>query len=328
MRGTPNLVKGIFKILMNKTKIIFMGTIDFSATVLAGLLADQRYEVIGVTTQPDRKVGRKQVLTSTPVKELALQHDIPVFQPEKLTGSKEMEELMTLGADGIITAAFGQFLSTRLLNSVKFAVNVHGSLLPWGRGGAPIQRAIMAGHKELGVTIIEMVKQMDAGRMLAQRGIPCLPEDNSASMFDKLAVVGRDLLLDSLPDYLSGSLVPVAQDETKVVITPNIAPEEELIDWSHPAAEIWNQIRGLAPQPAAYTLLNGQRFKIFQAKAVETNGEAGKVVLRDKKQLQIASGEGALELVEVQPFGKGKMSIGDFLNGVGRNLKIGDKFGQ
>ncbi|GAB2024020.1 methionyl-tRNA formyltransferase [Lactovum odontotermitis] len=314
-----------------KTKIIFMGTIDFSATVLAGLLSDARYEVIAVTTQPDRKVGRKQVLTPTAVKELALQHDIPVYQPAKLSGSDELAQLMNLDADGIITAAFGQFLPTKLLNAVKFAVNVHGSLLPWGRGGAPIQRAIMAGHKEIGVTIIEMVKEMDAGKMLAQRSIPCLPEDNAGTMFDKLADLGRDLLLECLPDYLSGDLVPTAQDQTKVVITPNIAPEEEMIDWTRSATQIWNQIRGLAPLPGAYTLLNGARFKIYQAGLVEpeTRGSAaGEVVLRDKKHLQIAAGEGALEIFEVQPFGKGKMPVSDFLNGVGRELKAGDQFGQ
>ncbi|MDR2976734.1 MAG: methionyl-tRNA formyltransferase [Streptococcaceae bacterium] len=313
---------------MNKTKIIFMGTIDFSATVLMGLLKDERYEVIAVTTQPDRKVGRKQLLTPTPVKELALQHGIPVYQPEKLSGSDEMTKLMSLGADGIVTAAFGQFLSTKLINSVKFAVNVHGSLLPWGRGGAPIQRAIMAGHQEIGVTIIEMVKEMDAGKMLAQRKIPCLPEDNAGSMFDKLAIVGRDLLLDCLPDYLSGKLVPIAQDEAKVVITPNIAPEEEVIDWTRSAADIVNQIRGLSPQPGAYTFLNGSRFKIYQAEIIEGKTGSGVVAFRDKKHLQIGTGKGLLGLKEVQPFGKGKMSAADFLNGIGRELKTGDQFGN
>ncbi|MDR0299629.1 MAG: methionyl-tRNA formyltransferase [Streptococcaceae bacterium] len=320
-----------------KTKIIFMGTINFSATVLAGLLADERYEIIAVTTQPDRKVGRKQLLTATPVKELALQQRIPVYQPEKLSGSDEMAELMQLGADGIVTAAFGQFLPTKLLNSVKFAVNVHGSLLPWGRGGAPIQRALMAGYNEIGVTIIEMVKAMDAGRMLGQRAIPALPEDNSGTMFEKLAVLGRDLLLECLPGYLDGSLIPEVQDEEKVVITPNIAADEEIIDWEKSAVEINNLIRGLSPAPAAYTFLNGQRFKIYEAKVVgdsdgdeiqKQTAQVGEIIERTKKSLKIATAKGLLELKKIQPFGKAQMSVADFLNGVGRDLKIGDKFGN
>jgi len=306
-----------------------MGTIDFSATVLAGLLEQTEYEVIAVVTQPDRRVGRKQVLTPTVVKELAISHGIRVFTPEKLAGSEELAELMALGADGIVTAAFGQFLPVKLLNSVKFAVNVHGSLLPWGRGGAPIQRAIMAGHQELGVTIIEMVKAMDAGRMLAQRALRLEDSDNAGTMFEKLAIVGRDLLLDCLPDYLSGRLEPVPQDETKVTVTPNIVPEEEVIDWIGSATEIWNQIRGLAPAPGAYTTLNGQRFKIYEAKPSGTDATAaGEVIARDKKTLEIGTGAGSLKLLSVQPFGKARMSITDYLNGVGRDLKVGDKFGD
>ncbi|MBB5887466.1 methionyl-tRNA formyltransferase [Lactovum miscens] len=309
-------------------KIIFMGTIDFSATVLAGLLTDGRYEVLAVCTQPDRKIGRKQILTSTPVKELALKYEIPVYQPEKLSRSEEMTEMMRLGAEGIVTAAFGQFLPSKLLDSVKFAVNVHGSLLPWGRGGAPIQRAIMAGHKEIGVTIIEMVKAMDAGRMLGQKSIPVLDNDNAGSMFEKLAIVGRDLLLEVLPNYLSGDLIPEVQDENQVVITPNIAPEEEIIDWTKSATEILNLVRGLAPAPGAYTLLNGQRFKIYDASVVEGKGAPGELVDKTKTSVKIGTGKGLLELKKVQPFGKTQMSVIDYLNGVGRELKVGDKFGK
>lgn len=310
------------------TKIIFMGTIGFSATVLAGLLLDSRYEVIAVCTQPDRKVGRKQILTPTPVKELAEQYHLPVYQPEKLSGSEEMLELMNLGADGIVTAAFGQFLPGKLLDSVKFAVNVHGSLLPWGRGGAPIQRAIMAGHKEIGVTIIEMERAMDAGRMLGQRSLPILDEDNAGSLFEKLAIVGRDLLLEVLPTYLSGELIPVAQKESEVVITPNISAEEEKIDWTRTADEIFNQIRGLAPSPGAYTLFQGQRFKIYAATITAGQASPAELVERSKKSLKIGTGSGLLELRRVQPFGKAPMSVADYLNGVGREIKVGDKFGE
>ena len=318
---------------MTKTKIIFMGTPDFAATVLEGLLRDESYDIVAVVTQPDRKVGRKQQLQATPVKTLALAHDLLVLQPEKLSGSEEMQALMALGADGagIVTAAFGQFLPGKLLDSVKFAVNVHGSLLPWGRGGAPIQRAIMAGYSEIGVTLIEMLRKMDAGRMLAQAGIPCLPEDNTDSMFAKLAVVGRDLLLENLPKYLAGQLELLEQDESKVVITPNIAPEEEIIDWTQPAETIFNQIRGLSSQPGAHTLLDNQRFKIYKSKLSDTSdklGQPGQIIAKTKKSLTVAAGTGSLDLLEVQPAGKPKMDITSFLNGLGQKLKVGDAFGK
>ena len=177
------------------TNIIFMGTPDFSATVLEGLLADKAYNILAVVTQPDRAVGRKKEIKMTPVKEVALAHNLPVYQPEKLSGSEEMAELMTLGADGIVTAAFGQFLPTKLLDSVDFAVNVHASLLPKYRGGAPIHYAIINGDKEAGVTIMEMVKGMDAGDMIAKDATSITDEDNVGTMFDKLAILGRDLLL-------------------------------------------------------------------------------------------------------------------------------------
>ena len=317
---------------MTKAKIIFMGTPDFAATVLQGLIDTQAYEIQAVVTQPDRKVGRKQQIRMTPVKELALAHDLPVYQPEKLSGSPEMQILMALGADGagIVTAAFGQFLPGKLLDSVKFAVNVHGSLLPWGRGGAPIQRAIMAGHTEIGVTLIEMVRKMDAGRMLAQAGIPCEPSDNTDSMFEKLAILGRDLLLENLPKYLDGQIELIEQDEEKAVITPNIAPEEEIIDWTRSATEIFNQIRGLSSNPGAHTSWNGGNFKIYASQISENEnaGQAGQVVAKTKKALTIATGKGTLDLLEVQPAGKPKMPIQSFLNGLGQKVKVGDKFGQ
>ena len=181
------------------TNIIFMGTPDFSATVLKGLLESKQYEILAVVTQPDRAVGRKKEIRMTPVKELALDYGLPIYQPEKLSKSAELDSLMNLNADGIVTAAFGQFLPSKLLDSVNFAVNVHASLLPKYRGGAPIHYAIINGDKEAGVTIMEMVKEMDAGDMIARRAIPIEETDNVGTMFEKLALVGRDLLLDTLP---------------------------------------------------------------------------------------------------------------------------------
>ncbi|MFP9086130.1 methionyl-tRNA formyltransferase [Streptococcus equi] len=310
------------------TRLIFMGTPQFSATVLQGLLENPAYDILAVVTQPDRAVGRKKEITMTPVKELALAHQLPIFQPEKLSGSQELADIMALGADGIVTAAFGQFLPTVLLDSVTFAVNVHASLLPKYRGGAPIHYAIINGDKEAGVTIMEMVKEMDAGDMVSSASLPILDTDNVGTMFDKLAILGRDLLLKTLPDYLSGNLKPVPQDHSQATFSPNLSAEEERLDWSKPAREVFNHIRGMNPWPVAHTLLDGQRFKIYEAELAEGSGKAGQIIAKTKKALVVAAGEGALSLKLVQPAGKPKMPIVDFLNGVGRGLEVGDVLGK
>ena len=310
------------------TKLVFMGTPAFSATVLEGLLTDERYDIVAVVTQPDRAVGRKKEIRMTPVKEVALAHDLSIYQPEKLSGSEEMAQLMALGADGIVTAAYGQFLPSKLLDSMDFAVNVHASLLPKYRGGAPIHYAIINGDAEAGVTIMEMVKEMDAGDMIAARSLPILDEDNVGTLFEKLAVLGRDLLLDTLPAYLAGEIKPSPQDPSLVTFSPNILPEEEVLDWTKTNRQVFNQIRGMNPWPVAHTLLNGQRFKVYEAELCEGNGNPGEVIALTKKELLVAAGEGALSLKVVQPAGKPKMSITDFLNGAGRQLKVGDHFGN
>lgn len=310
------------------TKLIFMGTPDFAATVLEGLLDDPNYDVLAVVTQPDRAVGRRKEIKMTPVKEIALAHNLPVYQPEKMSGSDEMAELMTLGADGIVTAAFGQFLPTKLLDSVDFAVNVHASLLPKYRGGAPIHYAIINGDKEAGVTIMEMVKKMDAGDMIAKASTPITDEDNVGTMFEKLAVIGRDLLLKTLPDYIAGNIKPELQDESKATFSPNITSEEERIDWNKSAREVFNHIRGLYPWPVAHTLLDGKRFKIYEASLAEGQGQPGQIIEKGKKTLVVATGDGAISLKTVQPAGKPRMSVVDFLNGVGRKLEVGDLIGE
>nr|WP_039693374.1 methionyl-tRNA formyltransferase [Streptococcus gallolyticus] len=310
------------------TKLIFMGTPDFSAAVLKGLLDDSNYDVLAVVTQPDRAVGRKKEIKMTPVKEVALAHNLPVYQPEKMSGSEEMAELMTLGADGIVTAAFGQFLPTKLLDSVDFAVNVHASLLPKYRGGAPIHYAIINGEEEAGVTIMEMVKKMDAGDMIAKASTPITDDDNVGTMFEKLAVIGRDLLLRTLPDYIAGNIKPEPQDESKATFSPNITPEEERIDWNKSARDVFNHIRGLYPWPVAHTLLDGKRFKIYEATLAEGHGRPGEIIEKGKKSLVVATGDGAISLKTVQPAGKPRMSVVDFLNGVGRKLEVGDLIGE
>lgn len=310
------------------TKVIFMGTPAFAATVLQGILEDERYQVLAVVTQPDRAVGRKKVLQMTPVKEVALAHELPVYQPEKLSGSAELDALMALGADGIVTAAFGQFLPVKLLDSVDFAVNVHASLLPKYRGGAPIHYALINGDERAGVTLMEMVKEMDAGDMIAKDSIVIEETDNVGTLFEKLALVGRDLLLNNLPAYLAGELTPTPQNPEEVTFSPNIQPEEERLDWNQTARELFNHIRGMYPWPVAHTHWKGERFKIYEAVAVDGTGQVGQVIVKNKKELVIATGQGALSLKTVQPAGKPKMPITDFLNGAGREIEVGEQFGQ
>lgn len=309
------------------TKLIFMGTPDFSASVLKGLLANPAYQILAVVTQPDRAVGRKKEIKVTPVKAVALEHGLPVYQPERLSKSQELEDLMALGADGIVTAAFGQFLPSRLLDAHEFALNVHASLLPKYRGGAPIHYALINGDAETGVTIMEMVKEMDAGDMVAKASLPITDQDNVGSLFEKLAILGRDLLLESLPAYLSGDLKPVPQDPSQVSFSPNISPDQEVLDWNKSSRQLFNQIRGMYPWPVAHTYLKEGRFKIYEAELADGEGTPGQVLVKTKKDLVIATGQGALALKIVQPAGKPKMSVQDFLNGLGREIEVGDFFG-
>ncbi|MGL4643630.1 MAG: methionyl-tRNA formyltransferase, partial [Vagococcus fluvialis] len=235
------------------TKIIFMGTPGFSVPILNGLVAEG-YDVLRVVTQPDRPVGRKKVLTPPPVKEAALKHGIKVLQPEKISGSPEMEEIISLNPDLIVTAAFGQFLSENLLKAPKLgAINVHASLLPKYRGGAPVHYSIIKGDSETGVTIMRMVKKMDAGDMLSQKAIPISKTDDVGSMFDKLSLLGKDMLLEMLPEFIAGNIKEIPQDETLVTYSPNITREEEQIDWNKTSELIDCQVRGMRPWPVAFT---------------------------------------------------------------------------
>ena len=204
------------------TKIIFMGTQGFSVPILDGLV-EAGYEVLRVVTQPDRPVGRKKVLTPPPVKEAALKHNIKVLQPEKISGSAEMDEIMTLGADLIVTAPFGQFLPESLLESPRLgAINVHASLLPKYRGGAPVHYSIINGDDKTGVTIMRMIKKMDAGAILTQESLPIEKTDDVGSMFEKLSLLGKKMLLEMLPDFLEGKIKDTPQEESQVTYSPNI----------------------------------------------------------------------------------------------------------
>ncbi len=309
------------------TSIIFMGTPDFSVPVLKGLV-EKGYEVKAVVTQPDKKVGRKQKITKTPAKIAAEELDIPVYQPVKLSGSSELDELIAMNADFIVTAAYGQFLPTKFLNSAKIAaVNVHGSLLPKYRGGAPIQYSLINGDKETGITIMEMVKKMDAGDIYAQQAIEIEPEDTAGSLFEKLSYLGRDLLLETLPKISDGSVQKVAQDEEKVVFSPNITKDQERITSKMTAKEANNLLRGLNPDPGAYMMVNGKRFKVWKAEVADesTDLEAGSLV-ENKGRFAISfANNTVLNLLEVQPAGKKKMPIQSFLNGQASKFTVGEK---
>ncbi|MGX4763313.1 methionyl-tRNA formyltransferase [Holzapfeliella sp. JNUCC 72] len=308
--------------------IIFMGTPQFSVPILKGLNEADEYEVKAVVTQPDKKLGRKRQLTPTPVKAYATEAGLPVFQPEKLSQSDELAELIQLQADFIVTAAYGQFLPTSFLNSVNIAaVNVHGSLLPKYRGGAPIQYALKNGDKKTGVTIMEMVKEMDAGDMYSQEAITIEDTDNSATIFDKLSYLGRDLLLKTLPEIVKNPTNKTPQKTEEVTFSPTISKEEAQISQSLTATEAHNLIRALNPNPGAFLYINGVRTKIWQSHVLDekTDYQSGVLVDNNKRFCLSFSDNSVLEIDEIQPMGKPRMKISDYLNGHGRNLKIGEK---
>ena len=311
------------------TKIVFMGTPAFSVPILDGLVAEG-YDVIRVVTQPDRPVGRKRVLTPPPVKEAALKHQIPVLQPEKISGSSEMEEIISLEPDLIVTAAFGQFLPESLLEAPKFgAVNVHASLLPKYRGGAPVHYSIINGDDETGVTIMRMVKKMDAGAILIQESLPIEASDDVGSMFDKLSLLGKKMLIAMLPDLLAGKVTETPQDESKVTYSPNITREEEQIDWQKTNTLIDCQVRGMRPWPVAFTTYEKARIKLWSVTPVSetTTKKPGTIIAINKKNFLVACGEGTvLQINELQPAGKGKLKAGEYLNGVGRTMEVGHHF--
>lgn len=310
------------------TSVVFMGTPAFAAPILEGLIQANDYEVLAVVTQPDRPVGRKRILTPSPVKEVALKHGIEVLQPQKLSGSEEMQRVISLAPDLIVTAAFGQFLPTKLIAAARVgAVNVHGSLLPKYRGGAPVQYAIMNGDQETGVTIIYMVKKMDAGDMLAQAKLPIGPHDDTGSIFAKMSILGRDTLLATLPKLVAGELVSQKQDESQVVFSPTIKPEEEKLSLTLNAKQIDWKVRALRPAPGAYfENFNGKRTKLWDVTplAETTSLPAGAVVAVTKHELKLAAADGSVYQVnELQPAGKPRMQVTAYLNGVGQGLREG-----
>ncbi|EGQ2685061.1 methionyl-tRNA formyltransferase [Staphylococcus pseudintermedius] len=303
------------------SKIIFMGTPDFSTAILEMLIDTE--EVIAVVTQPDRPVGRKRVLTPPPVKKVAVAHDIPVYQPEKLSGSAELETLLQTECDLIVTAAFGQLLPESLLEHPKFgAVNVHASLLPKYRGGAPIHQAIIDGEAETGVTIMYMVKKLDAGDIISQQAIPIEDKDNVGTMHDKLSRLGTELLKETLPSIINGTNDRTPQDEALVSFASNIQREDERIDWTQDARTIFNHIRGLSPWPVAYTTFEDKNMKLYEAQLVKgQSGRPGEIIDVTKKHIIVGTGsDDAVALTEIQLAGKKRMSVAQFLSGFQTSL--------
>ena len=292
-----------------------MGTPSFGVPILEALI--EKYEVIGVVTQPDKRVGRKQEMVMSPVKICALQHNIPVFQPEKIR--KNYEEIMALAPDLIVTAAYGQLVGMKLLNSPKYrSINVHASLLPLYRGGAPIHQAIKDGQKKTGVTIMYMEKEMDAGDILAQREIDILDEDNCGTMFEKLSYLGRDLLMETIDGLCNDTITPIAQNAELATFAYNITKEEEQLDFTQHAKMVFNHIRAYNPNPIAHMLIKGEPLKIYEACVIDEKHhlEPGTIYVKEKNRVFVACGQQTvLELLVVQPVGKKVMHAKDFANG-------------
>ncbi|MGZ9586997.1 methionyl-tRNA formyltransferase [Paenibacillus marinisediminis] len=301
------------------TKIVFMGTPQFAVPVLQMLL-DEGYEVAAVVTQPDRPVGRKRVLTPTPVKALALEHGITVWQPEKLRKSETVQDIQALAPDLIVTAAYGQILPKAVLDVPCYGcINVHGSLLPAYRGGAPIQRSIINGEPKTGVTIMYMAEGMDTGDMISRVEVPITDADNAGTMFEKLSVEGSELLRRTLPELLAGSITAVPQDHEAATYAPNLKREDERIDWSRTSRELFNQVRGLVPYSGAFTTWNDEVFKVWATKltsaAVRGDQQPGTVLNVSEQGIEVKTGDGSLLLTEVQPAGKKAMPVQEFMRG-------------
>ncbi len=307
---------------MKDVRIVFLGTPAIAATILQGLI-EANYNVVGVVSQPDKEIGRKKILTPTPVKEIALKYDIPVFQPIKLRN--DFEFLKELKPDLLITTAYGQILPQEVLNLATINnINVHGSLLPSYRGGAPIQRAIMNGDTKTGVCIMQMVDKMDAGMVYSSKEILIDKNMTSSILFDKMAIIGKNLLLETLPAIINKTAIGTLQDESKVTYAFNIKREEEKISFFNTCKDVHNKINGLADIPGAYCFLNGKQFKIYKSDYTNLNDSLpiGTLKIENKNHLYVKCLDGYLELLQVQLEGKSKMNVKDFLNGYNKDNLI------
>lgn len=303
-------------------RIVFMGTPDFAVPSLQALI-DAGHDVCAVYTQPDKPQGRKQILTAPPVKTLALEHDIPVFQPNTLKNEVEQARLRELAPEVIIVVAYGKLLPKAVLDIPPHGcINVHGSLLPRWRGAAPIQWAVIAGDEMAGVTTMQMAEGLDTGDMLLTYETKVGEKETAGELFDRLAQSGAELLTQTLVKL--DEITPRPQDDAQSCYAHMLDKQMAVIDWSKSAHEIDCLIRGLNPWPIALTTLSGERLKVFAAEKANGNGEPGTVLEADpKKGLTVACGEGALKLIEIQLVGGKRMKATDFLRG--HAIEVGTK---
>lgn len=297
-------------------RTVFMGTPEFALPTLQGLL-DAGVNLVGVYTQPDRPKGRGKKLAASPVKELALAHRLPVFQPERLRKPEAVDELRQLAPDLIVVVAYGQILPRSVLEIPRFqCINVHASLLPKYRGAAPINKAIVDGERETGVTTMLMDVGLDTGAMLVKRSTPIGSAETAGEVHDRLALLGREALAETLQLICAGQLTPQAQDDALSTYAPMMSKEDGLIDWSRSARQIHNQVRGLDPWPGAYSYLNGQVLKIARTGiSEEGSGAPGKVLSADATGISVACGQGVLMIGELQLPGKKRLAAREFLSG-------------
>lgn len=310
-----------------KVKILFMGTPEFAVPVLKGLI--DNYSVRAVVTQPDKVRMKTGELKPTPVKQLANDNTILVLQPEKIKDS--IDEIIALKPNLIITCAYGQLIPRELLVYPKYGcINVHASLLPKLRGGAPIHRAIMQGYKKTGITIMHMNPYLDQGDIISQKEIEITDQDTASTLHDKLSILGRDLLLETLPSIIDGTAPRIKQEESEATFAFNISKEDEKIDFNKTKTVIYNQVRGLNSYPGAYAVLRGKRIKVFETRITEEyypnliNGTITKFY-QDGIGVKVENGE--IVLTTIQPEGKQKMKATDYINGIqNKEELLGDIF--
>jgi methionyl-tRNA formyltransferase len=300
---------------MSRTlRIVFAGTPDFSVPPLRALLA-AGHEVIAAYTQPDRPAGRGRKLSASPVKQVALEHGVPVLQPANFRATPDLEALEALRADLMVVVAYGLLLPQRVLDAPRLGcVNIHASLLPRWRGAAPIQRAILAGDAETGITIMRMEAGLDTGPMLHIRRLPIAPEETGGSLHDRLSLLGAEALLEVLPRIAAGTAEPQRQDDAQATYARKIRKEEARIDWSRPAVEIERQVRAFNPWPVAETLHAGEPLRVWQARAMRGAGSPGAVLGAGREGIDVGTGEGVLRVLSLQLPGKRPTDARDFLN--------------
>jgi methionyl-tRNA formyltransferase len=297
-------------------RIIFAGTPDFAARHLDALLSSG-HNVVGVFTQPDRPAGRGKKLMPGPVKALAEEHGLPVFQPASLRPEENQQLVADLNADVMVVVAYGLILPKAVLDMPRLGcINVHGSLLPRWRGAAPIQRSLWAGDAETGVTIMKMDVGLDTGDMLYKLSCPITPEDTSATLYDKLAELGPQGLIKTLEQLAEGTAKPEVQDEALVTYAEKLSKDEALLDWALPAAQLERCIRAFNPWPMSWMVIDDQPVKVWKASVIESHVQAapGTIVEANKQGIQVATAEGILNLESLQPAGKKAMSVQDLLN--------------